>query len=157
MIRVVQAGVAERDTVLALVEKLLRELEETPDEFEGIDRRRVERDRRAAGERFTAFLALNPKGDAVGVLTLFEAFAIYAGGNYGIIDEMYVEPEYRSRGVGGKLLQAVKDHGAARGWMRLDVAAPPEKRWERTVRFYEAQGFVFTGPKLRLRLGSGAP
>ena len=156
MIRIVQAGPEDRGTVLALVEKLLRELEETPDEFKGIERGRVLRGLDAEGGRFSAFLALGPKGEAVGVATLFEAFAIYAGGHYGVIDEMYVEPEYRSRGVGGKLLDAVKDHARRRGWMRIDVTAPPEKRWERTVKFYEAQGFVFTGPKMRLRLGSGA-
>lgn len=55
-------------------------------------------------------------------------------------------------GVGRRLIEAVKAYGSTRGWLRLDVTAPPEPEWQRTVRFYEEQGFVFTGPKLRCRL-----
>jgi GNAT superfamily N-acetyltransferase len=91
-------------------------------------------------------------GRDVGVLTLTEQFAIYAGGRYGVIDELYVAPEHRSAGVGARLLEAAAALGATRGWRRLDVTAPPGTAWERTVRFYENHGFVFTGPKLRLDL-----
>jgi len=152
MLRIERAGPGNRQVVLALVERLLRELEESPDEFQGIERDRVVRDLESAGERFTAFLALLPSGEAVGVVTLFESFAVYAGGNYGIIDEMYVAPEHRCAGVGSRLVDAVRQEGCHRGWIRIDVTAPPEKRWNRTVKFYESQGFVFTGPKMRLRL-----
>ena len=137
---------------MALVERLLRELEERPEEFSGLDRGRTLRDLEAAGDRFAAFLARTPEGEAVGVLTVVETLAIYAGGRYGVIDEMYVAPGHRSEGVGARLVAAAKEHGRRRGWVRIDVTAPPEKRWERTVRFYERQGFVFTGPKLRCRL-----
>jgi hypothetical protein len=41
-----------------------------------------------------------------------------------------------------------------RGWRRLDVTAPPGDAWRRTVAFYEKNGFVFTGPKLRLRIAN---
>ena len=150
--RVVQATPAHRATVLELVGKLLRELEDSPDEFAGLESTRVLRDLEAAGDRFTAFLALSDADEPVGVATLFEAFAIYAGGSYGVIDEMYVDPAWRGSGVGSRLLEAVREHGRDRGWVRIDVTAPPEKRWERTVRFYEREGFVFTGPKMRLML-----
>jgi GNAT superfamily N-acetyltransferase len=152
MLRIERAAPGNRDVVLVLVERLLRELEDSPDEFQGIERRRVVRDLESAGERFTAFLALLPSGEGVGVVTLFEAFAVYAGGNYGVIDEMYVAPEHRGAGVGRRLVEAVAQEGRRRGWIRIDVTAPPEKRWDRTVKFYESQGFVFTGPKMRLRL-----
>ncbi len=156
MIRIVLAGPGDRNTVLDLVQRLLEELEDSPDEFQGIDRERICRDLEGAGERLMAFLALSASGEAVGVTTLFEAFAIYAGGNYGIIDEMYVAPEHRSLGVGRQLLGAVMDEGRRRGWLRIDVTAPPEKKWARTVKFYESQGFVFTGPKMRFALKSEA-
>lgn len=85
----------------------------------------------------------------MGVLTLTDHFAIYAGGRYGVIDELYVAPGHRSAGVGGMLLEAAKTLGREKAWRRLDVTAPAGEAWERTVRFYEARGFVFTGPKLR--------
>jgi hypothetical protein len=47
---------------------------------------------------------------------------------------------------------AAKAHGVALGWRRLDVTAPPGAARERSVRFYETLGFVFTGPKLRFEL-----
>jgi GNAT superfamily N-acetyltransferase len=151
MVEIVRAGAADRETVLVLVERLLRELEDEPEEFLRIDRAKILRDLEAAGERFTAFLAVEG-GAPVGVLTLTETFAIYAGGRFGVIDEMYVEAGHRGEGLGRRLIEAAVGFGRERGWMRIDVTAPSGPRWERTVRFYEEQGFVFTGPKLRRRL-----
>ena len=152
MIRIVKAGEEDLDAVLALVEKLLRELEGTSGEFEGLERDRILKDLEEASGRFAAFLAVDEAGIPVGAVTVVETFAIYAGGNYGVIDEMVVEPRHRSRGIGRLLIDAVKEHARQRGWARIDVTAPPEKVWERTVKFYEAQEFVFTGPKLRFRV-----
>lgn len=151
MIDIVRAGIADREVVLDLVERLLVELEEEPEEFAGIDRTRVLADLAGAGDRVAAFLALE-NGREIGVLTLTEHVAIYAGGRYGSIDELYVAPGHRSAGVGARLVAAAKAHGVARGWRRLDVTAPPGAAWERSVRFYEKLEFVFTGPKLRLEL-----
>jgi len=151
-VRVALASAAERGLVLDLVARLLSELEDNPAEFAGIDRERVIRDLEGAAGRWRAFLARASDGEVAGVATLVETFAIYAGGTYGVIDELYVVPAWRSCGVGRSLLDAIKAHGRERGWRRIDVTAPPEKRWERTVRFYESQGFVFTGPKLRFSL-----
>jgi GNAT superfamily N-acetyltransferase len=64
---------------------------------------------------------------------------------------MYVDPEFRSAGVGKMLIDAVKEFSRAKNWLRIDVTAPPEQQWTRTVRFYEKQGFVFTGPKMRFK------
>jgi GNAT superfamily N-acetyltransferase len=149
VIEIRRALAAERPIVLELVERLLAELEEKPSEFAGIDRARVASELEAAADRFTAFLARDAGRD-IGVLTLTEHVAIYAGGRYGVIDELWVAPEHRSTGVGARLVEAARTHGAARGWRRLDVTAPPGPAWERSLRFYERLGFVFTGPKLRL-------
>ena len=56
--------------------------------------------------RFLALLARDESGAAVGVLTLSTSFAVYAGGEYGVIDEMYVVPECRSQGIGRSLVEA---------------------------------------------------
>jgi GNAT superfamily N-acetyltransferase len=148
VVEIVRAGAEDRETVLVLVERLLRELEEQPGEFSGLDRAKILRDLEAAGERFAAFLAVEA-GDPVGVLTLTETFAIYAGGRYGVIDEFYVAAGHRGEGIGRRLIEAALQLGRERGWVRIEVTAPPGPRWERTVRFYEEQGFLFTGPKLR--------
>jgi GNAT superfamily N-acetyltransferase len=88
-------------------------------------------------------------GPIIGILTLSTAFAIYANGEYGVIDEMYVAPQHRSDGVGAKLVEAAVELGKSKGWKRIDVTAPESERWARTRRFYEKLGFIFTGPKLK--------
>jgi len=149
MVEIVAAGQADRAAVVRLVARLLAELEDSPVEFAGLDEAGALRALAADGGAFQAFLAREGGDEPVGVLTLTETFAIYAGGRYGVIDELYVAPEHRWRGIGRRLLEAAFAHGRARGWRRIDVTAPPGPKWERTARFYESQGFVFTGPKLR--------
>jgi len=61
-------------------------------------------------------LACRDKANDIGVVTVVEAFAIYANGRYGIINEMFVAPGHRSRGVGALMIDAVKALGSSRGW-----------------------------------------
>src|SRR5262245_46299575 len=135
--------------VLAGVNALLAELGEEGDEAGITDIPAVLAAWRAAGDRFQAFVARASGGRLAGLLTLFESFAIYAGGAYGVINEMYVAPDRRSAGVGAALIEAAAAYGRGRGWKRIDVTAPESPRWQRTRRFYETQGFRFTGPKLK--------
>jgi len=151
MIVIKPAGIEQAETVFALVEKLLFELRENAEDSAMFDRDKVINNWNSVSDRFVAFIAYD--GDqAAGVITLVECFAIYAGGSFGIINELYVAPEYRSRKIGRQLLETVKDFGRSRGWKRIDVTAPPGPRWERTVRFYEREGFLFTGPKLKFHI-----
>ena len=131
------------------VRALLTELGHEADEAAAIDFAKVTADWRAARERTRVFAARAGDGRLAGVLTLFESFAVYAGGAYGIISELWVAPAYRSSGVGKALVDAAVAHGRARGWLRIDVTAPEDARFERTRRFSEREGFVFTGPKLK--------
>jgi GNAT superfamily N-acetyltransferase len=144
----------ETDTVLALIDELLAELGSEGQEFARIDRVKLRADIQGNLDsgRFLAFLAKDESGTAIGVLTLSESFALYAGGEYGTIDEMYVRPGYRCRGVGGRLVDAAVVVARERRWFRLDVTAPEDESGERAVSFYERRGFEFTGPKLRLLL-----
>jgi GNAT superfamily N-acetyltransferase len=155
MITVIQAGSEQMSAVLQLVESLLAELADDPAEFAGWDATQVEPILRESGDRFAAFLAVAPGGNPIGVATLTEAVAAYAQGKYGIISELYVARDYRGRGVGKLLLDTVAAFGRRRGWRRMDVTAPPEARWGRVVEFYRQNGFVYTGPKLRLDLLAG--
>jgi GNAT superfamily N-acetyltransferase len=151
----------EIPTVLALVEELLAELGEEGQEFAGIDRDKlaVDLQKNLGSGRFLALLARDASGTAIGVLTLSESFALYAGGEYGVIDEMYVHPEYRGQGVGRALVEAAAAIARNRGWFRLDVTGPESVRdpgsesngpGAPVVRFYKKAGFEFTGAKLRL-------
>ncbi len=92
---------------------------------------------------------------AVGFIALTETRSLYAGGAFGIIPEFYVSPEWRSRKVGALLLDAAREHGRARGWMRLEVTTPPLPEFKRTLNFYQDNGFtVAGGRKLKTELHS---
>ena len=149
------ADASEIRIVLTLINELLAELGEEGDEFLGIDREKLERDIRrdlASSEawgRFIPLLAKDEDGTPLGVLTLSETFAIYAGGAYGVIDEMYVRPAYRCRGVGTRLVEEAMTIARRRRWFRVDVTGPEGQDEAPAVDFYEKLGFEFTGKKLR--------
>jgi GNAT superfamily N-acetyltransferase len=102
--------------------------------------------------RVWALLAIAKDGEPAGVLTLNECAAIYAGGVFGEISEIYVCPEYRSAGLGAKLVDAAVGFGRNQKWTRLEVGAPDLPRWRRTVDFYLDYGFKEIGPRLRYHL-----
>lgn len=96
----------------------------------------------------TAFLAFVGE-EPVGVLVLNECAAIYAGGVFGEISELYVNPEWRSAGVAKQLVLAAQTFAKERGWKRLEVGAPPQPEWARSLAFYRREGFEEVGPRLR--------
>jgi len=153
-VTVERVGIAQADLVFAWVDRLLAELGEEGEDAGQLDSARLLEAWARAGERFQAFVARDEAGATVGVLTLVSSFAIYAQGDYGVINEMFVAPDARSAGVGHALVAAALEFARARGWARVEVTAPESRRWARTQRFYENEGFVFTGPKLKLMLGA---
>lgn len=153
-IRIHTLTIEDADIVFDRVMRLLRELGEEGEELGELDRARVLDLWKQRRDQYHVLAARDETGRIVGVLTLSVPFAIYANGEYGVIDEMYVDPDYRSAGVGAMLVNAAAEIGKQAGWNRIDVTAPESERWNRTRRFYEKQGFVFTGPKLKLLLRS---
>lgn len=101
-----------------------------------------------ADDMHSTLLALDDDGDAVGVITIVESLALYAGGRIGVINELYVVPEYRSEGVGKLLLDAAKELADQRGWARIEVTTPGEE-YAKTLRFYEREGFMAIGPRYK--------
>ncbi|KAA0920609.1 GNAT family N-acetyltransferase [Aquicoccus porphyridii] len=85
----------------------------------------------------------------IGVMTLNECSAIYAGGKFGEISELYVRPEARSKGIAQQLLDRAQQEARARGWKRIEVGAPGQPEWHRTLNFYLRNGFEEVGPRLR--------
>lgn len=100
--------------------------------------------------RTEIYLAIE-KENVLGILTLSESQAIHAGGNYGIIDEIYILPEHRNRKIGQSFIEFVAMLARERNWRRVDVTAPTDLKWQKTIDFYENNGFEFTGPKLKRR------
>lgn len=92
-------------------------------------------------------------GAPVGFLALYQSYALYTEGAYGTIPEFYVRPPYRSQGVGSVLLEQARLLGQSRGWRRLEVTTPPLPQFDRTLAFYQREGFSISGGrKVKLEL-----
>ena len=56
-------------------------------------------------------------------------------------------------GVGAALLAQARRLGQLRGWRRLEVTTPPLPEFDRTLAFYQREGFSISGGrKLKLAL-----
>lgn len=94
--------------------------------------------------------AVREDGETLGYFTLAEACSVFAHGQYGILNELWVAPQCRSQGIGAFIIQQVREIAEQKFWLRVDVTAPPADKWLRSVEFYENQGFIHTGKKLKL-------
>jgi GNAT superfamily N-acetyltransferase len=102
-------------------------------------------------DHHSTLLAMDDDGDIVGILTIAETLSLYAGGYIGVLNELYVVPEYRSEGVGKMLLDAAKALAEERDWVRLEVTTPGDE-YDKTLRFYEREGFLPIGPRYKYLL-----
>jgi len=103
--------------------------------------------------KYVIFVARTSDGDPAGFVALYESFSLYAEGAFGTIPELYVRPALRNAGLGVRLVAAARAYGAERGWTRLEVTTPPLPQFDRTLAFYEREGFSISGGrKLKLSL-----
>ncbi len=143
-----RAKADEAPLVAVLVARLLAELGDTDLNAGAL----LQTTRRLVAAGDVAPLIAFAEARPVGVVTLNQCAAIYAGGRFGEICELYVEPEVRSAGVGRMLIEAACTYAREAGWVRLEVGAPDLPRGERSLDFYLANGFSKVGPRLRLIL-----
>lgn len=103
--------------------------------------------------KYFVFVACSGRNESIGLLTLYESYALYAGGAFGTIPELYVRPAYRSSKVGLRLLLHAREFAASKGWSHLEVTTPPLPQFDKTLAFYEREGFAITGGrKLKMDL-----
>jgi GNAT superfamily N-acetyltransferase len=144
-----RADKSDAPVVVRLVDALLVELSGSPSRYE----ERLATAQRLLAERETifGFLAIEEQ-HPVGVIMISESASIYAGGAFGVITELYVIPEKRSAGAAKLLVNATGALGRERSWSRVEVGAPHQPTWERSLKFYLRNGFVEVGPRLQLLL-----
>ena len=143
---IITAGITDSRLVAGFVAALLKELS-GGEHYDPDDLLELSADL-LAREEVVGLLAFD--GDKpLGLIMLNQCAAIYAGGLFGEITELFVVPDQRSNGVAQKLLLAARDLGRGRGWKRLEVGAPNQPEWQRSLQFYQREGFLVTGPRLR--------
>lgn len=90
-------------------------------------------------------------GELVGVLTASWARAIQLAGRLLTIEVLWTRREWRGRGVGAALVEALAAAAVAEGAGRVEVGLPRESfaALRATERFYFANGFERLGPRMR--------
>lgn len=150
--RIERVAVDHAETVAKMVAGLLFELSGGARQVQVADLLPVAQERLHSRSDFFAYVAFDQGHAPVGVITVSTAAAIYAAGTVGTIQELYVAPAHRSAGLGRLLLSTVVELGRKAGWNRIEVGAPSEDRWARTINFYKANGFSEIGPRLQHRV-----
>ncbi|MFO7869409.1 MAG: GNAT family N-acetyltransferase [Bacteroidales bacterium] len=141
--------ISNKDTRnIQLAQELMSELTQNTEENYVLESERITHDLSRYADKLIQLVA-KKDDNIVGLLNVQLSFAFFANGEYGIINELYVKPEYRKDGVGKLLIDAVLKIGEEKKWKRIDVTAPRGDEWKKTVHFYEKNGFVFAGPKLK--------
>jgi len=85
------------------------------------------------------------EGKAIGIVTITETYALYAGGKIGAIQEFYIEPQFRASGVGSLLIEQVQQYGKLQAWSCIELCTPPLPAFERTLNFYQKNGLIPVG------------
>lgn len=151
-IKVVKASIKEVKTVVNLIAELLIDFNNKNNRNFIIDKDELAKTTRKLiiRKNFAAFIAYDSENKPKGLITISEAFAIYNGGDFGVITELYVDRSSRSEGIGKLLLQRVIDFSDSMNWKKIEVGAPNAEEWPRTIEFYKRNGFKEKGLKLRI-------
>jgi GNAT superfamily N-acetyltransferase len=107
----------------------------------------------AAPERGAVWL-MTVDGTPAGFVVLTVAFSMEYGGLRGFVDDLFVAPVFRRRGLASEALDVVKDECRARGVRALLVETSLEN--QQAVRVYSRAGFSETG-RLLLTLPLAPP
>lgn len=149
---IAKATAEDAAVVATMVNKLLKEMEpEKASEFDQMPLESIASEL-LSNDMIFAFIAYQDQTNPIGVVTMHRCAALYAGGVFGEIAELYVEREHRNGTIGKGLLNASAMFGREQKWTRLEVGAPDAKRWQKTIQFYLGCGFDEIGPRLRLNL-----
>ena len=144
MLNVRLATLDDRDEVLRMVSSLLVELGGNPapaDALLGVF------DDLAAGGDAGFIVIAEAEGAAKAVCTASLVQALRTAGRYAVFQEMYVEPESRSSGVGRAVIEFALEYAVASGCQVVELGTP--RLGDRQIEFYERAGFANVGARLR--------
>lgn len=146
------AVASDAQGVALAVSALLTELGATPPELR--DMERTARLLIEDPEQGIVLLA-EAEGRIVGVIVSSVQSAIHIPGRYALIQDLWVEPSWRSRAIGRALMDALCEIATRRGLARLEVGLPKESfpRLASTRAFYLDNEFDPLGPRMRRLLG----
>jgi GNAT superfamily N-acetyltransferase len=98
-----------------------------------------------------ATLVADAEGEIVGMLSASWQRALHVPGRYATIQDLWVDPDWRSRKVGAALVDELAALCQAQGVARIEVGLPRESfdAIRATEAFYLGNGFEHLGPRMR--------
>jgi GNAT superfamily N-acetyltransferase len=123
------------DRVLAMMAKLYAQ---GGSAFDAVRARRAT-ERLVAEPEFGSVWTIACEGAPVGYLVLLLGYSLEFGGRFGLLDELFIEEEWRGKGMGTQALAFAGDQCRARGWdaLRLEVGQGNP----RAIALYRRAGF----------------
>ena len=135
-----RATAADFDPLLALFERFYRE-----EGFEEAVSVVAANLRQLLVREDTAAFVAEADGAAVGAAAMSSAFGLEAG-LYAELEDIYVDPAWRGRGVASALVEAGVSWARQRGCRDVEIVLTPHAQAkDDLVQWYEALGFVSTG------------
>ncbi len=105
-------------------------------------------------DKYHAFIARGETGHPVGLITLHENDALFCASAFAEVMEFFIAPDYRSKGLGKRMLDEVIEFSKEMKWNHLALNAPQEDLSPATIRFYEREGFSHKGPYMGRKIAS---
>ena len=87
-----------------------------------------------------AIWVIYENNSAVGYIAICKGFSIEFGGYDGFIDEFYIAPDFRGKGLGTAVLELIRHEAGAMGVQALHLEVA--KTNHRAKRLYERLGFI---------------
>jgi PhnO protein len=95
---------------------------------------------------FIYYLVAELPGEVIGFVSCHVQFLLHHCGKVGEIQELFVHPDYRQRGIGHDLVATVQFLASQENCINLEVTTN-QKRQD-TIRFYERESFRLSHYKL---------
>ncbi len=94
---------------------------------------------------YAVFVAKSPKGHPLGFCTVFRMSVQIREEPYGILDKLYVRPDYRRRRIGHRLIEEAKRFVHVCKGKRLQATLSAFFPMEEAIAFFRAERFYETG------------
>ncbi len=105
----------------------------------------------SGGVAGAAVIAVDGDGRRCGVATSSHQDAIRTGGRHAVIQELWVDPAVRGKGIGRALVSALCSRAAAAGCgvVEVGIPGPASPVFQATRDGYRSWGFKQVGPRMR--------
>ncbi|AST91926.1 MULTISPECIES: GNAT family N-acetyltransferase [Sutcliffiella] len=102
----------------------------------------------------TVLVAETEDNEIIGCATVSIQEVIYKGGAYALLQELWVQPSYRSLLVGNSLISAVENYCRDSTIKRLEVCLPDKSfhAFDSTYNFYQRNRFIDNGPYMAKKI-----